>query len=111
MQDRKTLSSAAHPIGRRRMSCVKLIGIAWLLIIVCVGTLGSAAYFARSSSRTDGADSTRPAFTLTFATVNFSSQFLQADSDDLSNPEQATFHLENGSLLWYGIEITSKPPT
>jgi hypothetical protein len=92
------------------MSCVKLIGIAWLLFIVCVGTLGSAAYFARSSSRTDGADSTGPAFTLTFATVNFSSQFLQAGSDDLSNPQQATFHLENGSLLWYGIEITSNPP-
>ncbi len=105
------LPSAAHPGGRRRMSGVKLIGIAWLLFIVCVGTLGSAVgYPAHSTDRSGGADATRAAFTLTFTAVNFSSQFLQAGSDDLSNPEQATFHLENGSLLWYGIQITSNPP-
>ncbi len=88
------------------MSYVKLIGIAWLLFIVCAGTLGSAAVYPARSNDTDASV---PAYTLTFSTVNFSSRFLQAGSDDLSNPEQATFHLENGSLLWYRIKIASNP--
>lgn len=87
------------------MSRVKLIGIVWLLFIVCVGTLGSATVHPANSI-----DATGPVFTLTFTTVNFSSQFLQAGSDDLSNPEQASFHLKNGSLLWYRIGIASNPP-
>ena len=79
-------------------SYVKLIAFVWLLFIVIIGTVGSG-----------GARTANPVYTMMFSTINFSSQFLQAAADDLSNPAQSTFHLENGSLLWYGITITSNP--
>jgi hypothetical protein len=91
--------------SRQRVSYIRLIGIVWLLFVICAGTLSSASP-TRSISR---ADATGAASTLTFATVNFSSQLLAASSDDLSNPERATFHLANGSLLWYGIKTTAEP--
>ena len=96
MKDRKIVPSAAFSM--ERVSYVKLMGIAWLLFTVCVGTLGSTVAYPAGSP-------TSSAYTLTFSTINFSSPFLQAASDDLSNPGQATFHLENESLLWYSIKV------
>lgn len=46
---------------------------------------------------------------MTFSITNFNSRFLLADADDLSDPTNSSFHLENGTHLWYAIALRSNP--
>jgi len=46
---------------------------------------------------------------VTLSTQNFGTQVLAASPDDVSNPSKVTFSLQNGTLLWYGIDTQSDP--
>lgn len=46
---------------------------------------------------------------VTFSTSNFSLQRLTASVDDVSDPANVSFHLQNGTQFWYGLTITTTP--
>lgn len=79
---------------------LRLFATPWFIFILVIGTMASIT-----------AHSTHAAvpYTVTITTSNFRIPFLTMTTDDISDPGNARLSLQNGTQLWYGMNITSTP--
>lgn len=75
-----------------------ILTIAALLWSLFTSMVGFARNLSPSDSRTFG---------VVFSTKNFKQQLLSATSDNVSEPNHATFSLQNGTPLWYSVGVSS----
>ena len=72
-----------------------------LVVLLLVTFLGAQPAPARAQAP----------FKVTFSTQNFGGVLLRAVPNDLDNPAHATFTVEDGSQLWYSLEVQATPPS
>lgn len=79
---------------------LRLFGTLWFIFILVIGTMASIT-----------AHSTHAAtpYTVTITSTNFRVPFVTVATDDMSDPGNARFSLQNGTALWYSISVTSTP--
>ena len=70
-----------------------------LVVLLLVTILGAPPVPARAQTP----------FEVTFSTQNFGGVLLRAVPKDLDNPAHVTFTLEDGSQLWYSLEMQATP--
>ncbi len=79
---------------------LRLLTTLWFVSILVIGTMASIT-----------AHSTQAAtpYTVTITSNNFRVPFVTVATDDMSDPGNARFSLQNGTSLWYSLSITSTP--
>ncbi len=71
----------------------------WFITMLIIGLLASIP-----------AHSTAPVpYTVTITSNNFRVPLVTLTTDDISDPSNARFSLQNGTSLWYGITLSSTP--
>ena len=80
---------------------LRLFGTLWFLFILVIGTMASITAHSTHAVVTP--------YAVTITSNNFHVPFVTVATDDISDPGNARFSLQNGSSLWYSISITSTP--
>jgi len=79
---------------------LRLFGTLWFIFILVIGTMASIT--AHSTHAVTP-------YAVTITSNNFRVPFVTVATDDMSDPGNARFSLQNGSSLWYSISVTSTP--
>lgn len=85
---------------RDASTSLRLFGMLWLSFLLVVGALASITVNVRA---------TATPYAVTITSNNFHVPFVTVATDDISDPSSARFSLQNGSSLWYSINVTSTP--
>ena len=85
---------------KNNLTALRLFGILWLAFILVIGMMASIT--ARSTSAASP-------YAVTITSNNFRIPLVTVTTDDISDPGNARFSLQNGSSLWYSITFTSTP--
>ena len=79
---------------------LRIFGTLWFIFILVIGTMASIT--AHSTHAVTP-------YAVTITSNNFHVPFVTVATDDISDPSNARFSLQNGTSLWYSISITSTP--
>ena len=80
---------------------LRLFGTLWFIFILVIGTMASITAHSTHAVVTP--------YAVTITSNNFRVPFVTVATDDMSDPGNARFSLQNGSSLWYSISVTSTP--
>ena len=79
---------------------LRLLTTIWFIFILVIGTTASITAHSTSAATP---------YAVTITSNNFRVPFVTVAADDMSDPGNARFSLQNGTSLWYSISITSTP--
>ncbi len=93
----RTIISRLLPRQRRT---VRLLVTLWFLLLLVLGTLASVTAHTT--------DAVAP-YAVTITSTNFRIPLVTLATDDIRDAGNARFSLQNGTALWYGLNISSTP--